>query len=49
MLNRHAALKGGVIQVGIIKKRLNKISDRVMGDEDVVQDVLLQVVQQRPI
>lgn len=49
MLNRHAALKGGVIQVGAIKKRLNKISDKVMGDEEVVHDVLLQVVQQRPI
>ncbi|MCB1532471.1 MAG: flagellar basal body-associated FliL family protein [Alphaproteobacteria bacterium] len=49
VLNRHAALKGGVIQVGEIKQRLNKISDRVMGDEDTVQDVLLQVVQQRPI
>lgn len=49
VLNRHAALKGGVIQVGVIKQRLNKISDKVMGDEETVQDVLLQVVQQRPI
>ena len=49
VLNRHAALKGGVIQVGVIKERLNKISDRVMGDDEIVQDVLLQVVQQRPI
>ncbi len=48
VLNRHAALKGGVIQVGMIKKRLNKISNKVMGD-DVINDVLLQVVQQRPI
>lgn len=48
VLNRHAALKGGVIQVGYIKARLNKISGQVLGD-DVVQDVLLQVVQQRPI
>ncbi len=48
VLNRHAALKGGVIQVSTIKKRLNKISAEIMG-EDVVQDVLLQVVQQRPI
>jgi len=48
VLNRHASLKGGVIQVNLLKKRLNKISARVMGD-DVVQDVLLQVVQQRPI
>lgn len=48
VLNEHAALKGGVIQVSILKKRLNKISHKVLGD-DVVQDVLLQVVQQRPI
>ena len=48
VLNKHAALKGGVIQVNMIKSRLNKISHKVLG-EDVVQDVLLQVVQQRPI
>ena len=48
MLNEHAALKGGVIQVGYIKERLNKISHRVVG-EGKVNDVLLQVVQQRPI
>lgn len=48
VLNKHAALKGGVIQVNMIKKRLNKISNKVLGD-DVVQDVLLQVVQQKPI
>ena len=48
MLNEHAALKGGVIQVGYIKDRLNKISNDVVGG-DKVNDVLLQVVQQRPI
>ena len=48
VLNRHAALKGGVIQVRSIKKRLNKITGDILG-EDVVQDVLLQVVQQRHI
>lgn len=48
MLNKHAAMKGGVIQVEMIKNKLNKISSKVLGD-DVVQDVLLQVVQQRPI
>jgi flagellar FliL protein len=47
-LNRHAALKGGVLQVGTLKSRLNKVSDEVAG-EDTVHDVLLQVVQQRPI
>ena len=48
VLNEHAALKGGVIQVHMLKKRLARISDEVVGD-DVVKDVLLQVVQQRPV
>ncbi len=48
VLNRQAALKDGVVQVAKIKARLNKISKKVMGD-DVIHDVLLQVVQQRPI
>jgi len=48
VLNRYAALKGGVIQVSSIKKRLKKVSDHVLG-EHVANDVLLQVVQQRPI
>ena len=48
ILSDQAALKGGVIQVGMIKSRLNKISAEVLG-EDIVSDVLLQVVQQRPI
>lgn len=48
ILNENAALKGGVIQVNMIKKRLNSITDRVMGDE-IDTEVLLQVVQQRPI
>jgi len=47
-LNEHAALKGGVLQVDILKKRLSSISKDVAG-EDKVFDVLLQVVQQRPI
>ncbi len=48
VLNKHAALQGGVLQVGMIKGRLNTISHRVLG-EGVVNDVLLQVVQQRPM
>ncbi len=48
ILNRHAALKGGIIQVKMIKERLNKITDDVVGD-DIDTEVLLQVVQQRPI
>lgn len=49
VLNKHAALKGGIIQVAAIKKRLNMVTGKVMGDDEVVNDVLLQVVQQRPI
>lgn len=48
MLSRHATLKGGVIQVSDIKRRLSRISDDVLG-EDVVSEVLVQVVQQRAI
>lgn len=48
MLNQHAAMKGGVVQVNEIKDKLSNISNKVLGDE-LVQDVLLQVVQQRPI
>lgn len=48
LLNRHAAYKGGVLQVKFLKDRLTKISQRVVGD-DIVQGVLLQVVQQRQL
>ncbi len=48
VLNKNVAVKDGVIQVGIIKEKLNSASERILG-EGVVQDVLLQVVQQRPI
>jgi flagellar FliL protein len=48
ILNKHAALKGGVVQVGAIKERLSKITADVLGEE-MVDEVLLQVVQQRPI
>lgn len=48
VLNKHAALRGGVVQVGSIKERLRQISQSVMGD-GIVEDVLLQVVQQRKI
>lgn len=46
VLNKREALKDGVVQVGIVKERLNKITKRVLG-EDMVGDVLLQVVSQR--
>lgn len=48
VLNKNVAMKDGVIQVDVIKKKLTSASERVLG-ENVVQDVLLQVVQQRPI
>lgn len=48
ILNRHAALKGGVIQVHMIKERLNKVTNEVLGNE-IRAEVLLQLVQQRPI
>lgn len=48
VLTRQAAMEGGVIQVGHIKARLNKVTAKVMG-QDRVRDVLLQVVQQRPV
>jgi flagellar FliL protein len=48
VLNKHVAMKGGVLQVGMVKEKLTSASARVLGD-DVVEDVLLQVVQQRPI
>lgn len=47
-LNRHAAMKGGVLQVSYLKKRLNKVGLKMLGEEKF-NDVLLQVVQQRPI
>lgn len=48
LLNKQAALKGGVLQVSYLKERLNSISAEVLGKEKF-NDVLLQVVEQRPI
>jgi hypothetical protein len=48
ILNKHAALKGGIIQVQMIKDRLNQVTNKVVGD-DIDTEVLIQVVQQRPI
>jgi flagellar FliL protein len=47
-LNRKGSMENGVLQVSPIKERLNKISVKVLGKEKV-NDVLLQIVQQRPI
>tara|TARA_R110002124_G_scaffold64985_2_gene177799 strand:- start:614170 stop:614661 length:492 start_codon:yes stop_codon:yes gene_type:complete len=46
--NPAGMVNGNVIKVGVLKRRLNKVGQRVLGG-DVLQDVLLQVVQQRPI
>lgn len=48
ILNRHAALKGGVLQISDLKKHLGSISESILG-EHVVSNVVLQVVQQRPV
>lgn len=47
-LNRHANLKGGVLQIAALKKDIKKVASRVLGDK-IVNDVLLQVVQQRNV
>jgi flagellar FliL protein len=36
----------GIVEVDVIKKRLNAITTKVIG-EDIVRDVLLQAIQQR--
>ncbi len=46
VLSKKNAMPDGVLQVGMLKERLHKISKSVLGDE-VVKNVLLQVVQQR--
>jgi flagellar FliL protein len=48
MLNHYAVAQSGMIKVDKLKERLNKVSTKVLG-EDVVNDVLLQVLNQRPI
>ena len=48
VLNRKAAMEGGMLKVDYMKRRLTKISTKVLGEEDVNQ-VLLQVVQQNPV
>ncbi len=47
-LNRKNSMQNGVLQVAPIKARLNKISQKVLG-EVKINDVLLQVVQQRRV
>lgn len=47
-LNRKSTIKDGVLQVDIIKERLNRASIKVLG-EGKVNDVLLQIIQQRRV
>lgn len=47
-LNRKNSLHNGVLQVAHIKERLNRVTAKVLGPEKV-NDVLLEVVQQRPM
>jgi flagellar FliL protein len=47
-MNDQGYVKNGVIQVPKLKGRLNAIADEVLG-EDLARDVLLQVIQQRPV
>jgi flagellar FliL protein len=46
--NGQAMMKGGVIDVPALKQRLSAVSMKVLG-ADKFHDVLLQVVQQRPM
>lgn len=48
VLSRKASMEGGVIKVDDLKKRLTKVSAKVLGDHKV-NNVLLQVVNQRSI
>lgn len=47
-LNRKNVMKDGVLQVALVKERLNRVTKKVLGPEKV-NDVLLQVVQQRTV
>lgn len=48
VLSRKASMKGGLVKTEDLKERLNKISNKVLG-EDKINGVLLQVVSQRPV
>jgi flagellar FliL protein len=47
VLSRRNAMPNGTLDVGMVKERLNKVSQSVLG-EGVVKGVLLQLVQQHP-
>lgn len=48
MMNAHEGLKDGIVQVALVKNKLKKITDKVLGEE-IHAEVLLQTIQQRPI
>ena len=48
VLNRKASTEGGLIKVNYLKKRLNRVSSKVLGEGNI-NGVLLQVVNQRQI
>lgn len=48
VLNRKASMDGGLVKVDQLKARLNRVSAKVLG-EDNINGVLLQVVNQRQI
>ncbi len=48
MLNEYDAIRHGIIQVNVIKDRLNSITDDIM-DGEVETELLLQLVEQRPL
>lgn len=48
VLNRKASMEGGVVKVDDLKKRLSRVSTKILGDSKV-NGVLLQAVNQRPI
>jgi len=49
MFNKKTIGKDGALPVKLIKERLNAISDEVVGDDDIIEEVLLQIVLQRAI
>jgi flagellar FliL protein len=48
VLSQETMADNGVLHVTALKNRLQKVSDKVLGD-GMAKDVLLQVVQQRPM
>lgn len=45
----HAMMRGNLLDITKVKARLSSVTDRVLGPDIKAHDVLLQVVQQRPM